>query len=134
MVDNLILNQIIENMVIIRKFLGALILFFNWIFTPKSLKREQDEQNEIDEKTTKLKLYQFKACPFCVKVRRAMKRMSLSIETRDAKNNDQYRKELESQGGAIKVPCLRIENEKGDFTWMYESSDIITYLEKEFMS
>jgi hypothetical protein len=35
------------------------------------------------------------------------------------------------QGGKIKVPCLRIE-ENGQTTWMYESKVIIDYLDKRF--
>ncbi|WP_141710024.1 glutathione S-transferase N-terminal domain-containing protein, partial [Vibrio splendidus] len=31
----------------------------------------------------------------------------------------------------VKVPCLRIEK-GGKTEWMYESSDIVTYLEKQF--
>ncbi|HAI96784.1 MAG TPA: glutaredoxin, partial [Methylococcaceae bacterium] len=34
-------------------------------------------------------------------------------------------------GGKLKVPCLRIE-EDGKVSWMYESSDIINYLEDRF--
>jgi len=47
------------------------------------------------------------------------------------KNNPTHRDELEQGGGKIKVPCLKIEKE-GQVTWMYESSDIVNYLEKEF--
>lgn len=119
-------------MFIIRKIVGSIILFFNWVFTPKGIDREESVQANINEQTSKLKLYQFNACPFCVKVRRSMKRMSLNIELRDAKNNQQFQQELETNGGRVKVPCLRIEGEKGDYTWMYESSDIIAYLEKQF--
>jgi len=64
-----------------------------------------------------------------VKVRRAIKRQGLSVETRDAKSNEQFRQELLEQGGKIKVPCLRIE-ENGQVTWLYESNDIIAYLDK----
>ncbi len=117
-------------MIIIRKFVGAIILFFNWVFTPRGIKREEKSQIQIDKKTSKLKLYQFNACPFCVKVRRSMKRMSLNIETRDAKNNEKYRQELQENGGRVKVPCLRIEDNEGKHTWMYESNDIIEYLSK----
>jgi glutathione S-transferase len=66
-----------------------------------------------------------------VKVRRAMKRQSVNIELRDAKNDPTHRADLEAGGGRIKVPCLRIEKD-GQVEWMYESSDIVTYLEKEF--
>ena len=119
-------------MAIIRKILGSIILFFNWLFTPKGVTREQEEQQKIDVSTEKLKLYQYNACPFCVKVRRAMKRMSLAIELRDIRANPEYKKELEQEGGRLMVPCLRIENEGGSYTWMYESSDIINYLSEKF--
>lgn len=66
-----------------------------------------------------------------MKVRRAMKRQSVNIELRDAKNDPTHRADLEAGGGRIKVPCLRIEKD-GQVEWMYESSDIVTYLEKEF--
>jgi glutaredoxin len=119
-------------MVIIRAILGALILFFNWVFTPKSIKREASEQTLIDVETKKLALYQYAACPFCVKVRRAMKRNALNIETRDAKRSEQFKEELLQGGGQLKVPCLRIEDDNGDVRWMFESGDIISYLEQRF--
>jgi glutaredoxin len=119
-------------MVIIRAILGALILFFNWVFTPKSIKREANEQALIDVETKKLVLYQYAACPFCVKVRRVMKRNALNIETRDAKRSEQFKEELLQGGGQLKVPCLRIEDDNGDVRWMFESGDIISYLEQRF--
>jgi glutaredoxin len=119
-------------MVIIRAILGALILFFNWVFTPKSIKREASEQALIDEQTKKLVLYQYAACPFCVKVRRTMTRNALNIETRDAKRSEQFKEELLQGGGQLKVPCLRIEDDNGEVRWMFESGDIISYLEQRF--
>lgn len=119
-------------MVVVRAILGALILFFNWVFTPKSIKREASEQAAINAQIEKLALYQYAACPFCVKVRRAMKRNGLNIETRDAKRSEQFKEELVKGGGQLKVPCLRIEEENGDVRWMYESGDIISYLEGRF--
>jgi len=119
-------------MVVIRWILGQLILLLNFVFSPKSIKRPADEQASIDAQTAELTLYQYLACPFCVKVRRTMKRHSLNIETRDAKRNDQFREELVQGGGTLKVPCLRIEEEGRDVRWMYESSDIINYLEQSF--
>ena len=118
-------------MQIIRWVLGRLILLFDWIFTPKGIKRDAELQAKIDQQTAGLSLYQYPACPFCVKVRRAMKRNSLNIKTVNAKTCEYSKKELESGGGKLKVPCLRIENNKGEVNWMYESSDIITYLENE---
>jgi len=119
-------------MVVVRAILGALILLLNWLFTPKSIKREANEQAAIDNQTSKLALYQYAACPFCVKVRRAMKRSGLNIETRDAKRSEKFKEELLQGGGQLKVPCLRIEEDNGDVRWMYESGDIIDYLEGRF--
>ncbi len=121
-------------MFIVRAILGALILFFNWVFTPKSIEREASEQALINAETRKLTLYQYAACPFCVKVRRAMKRSALNIETRDAKRNEKSKDELLEGGGQLKVPCLRIEDNNGDVRWMYESGDIISYLDQRFNS
>ncbi|MEH6589000.1 MAG: glutathione S-transferase N-terminal domain-containing protein [Halioglobus sp.] len=119
-------------MAVIRALLGSLILFFDWITTPRGIKRDATAQQVIDEKVGTLTLYQYKACPFCVKVRRAMKRQSLNIETRDAKRSEAAREELLAGGGLLKVPCLRIDDGQGETSWMYESSNIIRYLEQQF--
>ncbi|MCL6416174.1 glutaredoxin [Aestuariirhabdus sp. Z084] len=119
-------------MTLIRFLLGRIILALDFIFTPRSPKRSPEQQQLLDQQTAKLALYQFQACPFCVKVRRAIKRQGLHIQTRDAKGDSGYRSELEAEGGRIKVPCLRIETEQGDIRWMYESSEIISYLEQRF--
>jgi len=113
-----------------RLILGKLILLLNWVFTPRGVKRESALQAQIDQQTASLKLYQYAACPFCVKVRRAMKRQSLSIETRDVKRSDTARQELLAGGGDLKVPCLRIEDGLGQVAWMYESKAIIGYLDQ----
>jgi len=34
-------------------------------------------------------------------------------------------------GGKSQVPCLRIEDDKGEVRWMYESLEIIKYLKTE---
>ena len=117
-------------MKIIRWLLGRLILILNFIFAPKKLKRLVTEQQKIDQETQHLQLFQYQACPFCVKVRRAMRRNALNITLIDAKKIENKQK-LAEQGGQIKVPCLRIEK-NNEVTWMYESSDIISYLETRF--
>ncbi len=117
------------NMAVIRWILGRIILLLNFIFSPRSVKRTPEAQQVINERTQQLALYQFDACPFCVKVRRTMKRNSLNIELRNAKT-EPHRQTLLDGGGRVKVPCLRIEKE-GEVTWMYESNDIIQYLEQE---
>lgn len=119
-------------MQIIRWILGSLILTFDWLFTPKGMKRSPQAQAAVDEQTKNLTLYHYKACPFCVKVRRAMKRQSLTVETRDVKRSDAARAELLAGAADLKVPCLRIEDDNGDATWMVESGEIISYLQGRF--
>ena len=121
-------------MKVIHWILGSLILFFNWGFTPRSIKRDAKLQSSINAETEKLTLYQYKACPFCVKVRRAMKRNALNIQTTDAKRCEKSRDELVAGGGKLKVPCLKIEDAQGGQKWMYDSSEIISYLEGRFIN
>lgn len=115
----------------IRALLAIIILSLNWVFSPRSMKRDSETQKQIDQATQSLTLYQYKACPFCVKVRRSMKRSALNIETKDAKRCNTSKQELIEGGGQLKVPCLRI-TENGEERWMYESSDIINYLNQRF--
>ncbi len=119
-------------MKIVRIILGRLVLFFNWLTWPRAGKRSEEKQVEIELLLKNHALYEFHSCPFCVKVRRAMQRLNLSIELRDAKDDPVFRDELLQQGGKVKVPCLRIEQADGVVEWMYESNDIIAYLEKTF--
>jgi glutathione S-transferase len=66
-------------------------------------------------------------------VRRFLRRHTLNIETRDAKGDAQHREALLAGGGRIKVPCLRIDDEQGGSRWLYESSEIIRYLEQQYL-
>ena len=116
----------------IRLILGPVVLFIDFITTPRGIKRPAEEQQKIDQEVRNLALYQFKTCPFCIKVKRNNKRLSLNIETRDAQHNPTYREELLQGGGQIKVPCLKIVDEKGDDNWMYESDKIMQYLQDRF--
>ncbi|MEK9778570.1 MAG: glutathione S-transferase N-terminal domain-containing protein [Gammaproteobacteria bacterium] len=114
----------------VREGLGRLIILIDFIFSPKKQQRTESDQEKINEEVKSIKLYQFYACPFCIKTRRVIKRLNLPIETRNAQSG-QYRAELLAGGGEVKVPCLKIESEEG-VQWMYESTDIIQYLEKRF--
>ncbi len=119
-------------MKVVRWLLGRLILLFDALFTPKAAIRPGDAQSDVDAQTTKLKLYQYLACPFCVKTRRAIRRLGLNIETRDALRDPIHREELITQGGKAQVPCLQIVHEDGRVEWLYESGEIISYLQSRF--
>ncbi|WP_223524697.1 glutathione S-transferase N-terminal domain-containing protein [Pseudomonas sp. BF-RE-24] len=115
----------------LRVGLGQLIIFIDFITRPGKKQRPTEAQAQVEQAARSLTLYQFHACPFCVKPRRTLRRLNVPVALRDAKNNEQDRQALLEQGGRIKVPCLRIE-ENGETTWMYESKVIIDYLDKRF--
>jgi len=75
-------------------------------------------------------LYYFATCPFCIKVRMALWKMRLRIPLRNIHRHAKYKKQLEEGGGKLQVPCLRIEKEEDGVTWLYESDDIIRYLQE----
>ncbi|MFC3680560.1 glutaredoxin family protein [Bacterioplanoides pacificum] len=117
---------------ITRNVLGYSIAGLDLISRGKGQQRPAAEQADVDAQTANMALYQFTACPFCIKTRRAIHRLGLTIEKRNAMNNASARRELEQQGGKIKVPCLRITEAGKDDIWMYESGDIIAYLQQRF--
>lgn len=116
----------------LRLVLGPFILLWEMVTTPKGIVRPAEQQQEIDLQCRGLALYQFKTCPFCIKVRRVMRALSLNIELRDAQHDPQHRAALLQGGGQIKTPCLRITDVQGNSQWMYESDDIIRYLRQRF--
>lgn len=119
---------------LVRILLHPVMLLWELVTTPKGIVRNAAAQQRVDQQSRHLVLYQFKTCPFCIKVRREIKRLSLPIELRDAQKNQQNRAELLQSGGQIKVPCLKISDEHGQVRWMYESAEIIKYLHQRFAS
>ena len=116
----------------LRSILGPVLLLNEKLTAPKGIQRSQEEQQAIDLQTRHLALYQFRTCPFCIKVRRTIKALSLNIELRDAQRDQAHRADLKAATGQVKVPCLRITDDKGNDSWMLESSDIIQYLQQRF--
>jgi glutaredoxin len=116
---------------IIRLVLGSIIAFFDLITRGAKLKRSVEAQQMVEKKLKSLAIYQFKLCPFCIKTRRALHKLNLPIELFDAKNDVESRNKLLEHGRGIKVPCLRI-TEGNEVKWMYESNDIIRYLNNRF--
>ena len=117
---------------LIHAIVGPILLGLDRLTRPRGVVRTPEAQQRIDGKTGDLVMYQFLTCPFCIKTRRAIQRLSLDIETRDALKHAKSRTQLLEGGGKIKVPCLRITDEQGNVEWMYESDDIIAYLQTNF--
>jgi glutaredoxin len=113
----------------IRWPIGQLILLLNFIFSPRSPNRSDKQQGVIDAATKNLSLYQLPSCPFCVKVRRTIKREGLNIDLRNINGDNAFSQELTREGGKRKVPCLRIEKTDGEVQWLYESNDVVAHLQ-----
>ena len=77
-------------MFVIRWLIGRIILLLNFVFSPKGVQRSSEHQQALDIKTEHLSLYQLPACPFCVKVRRSLKRDGLNINLRNINKNENY--------------------------------------------
>ena len=116
----------------LRFILGYIIYALDWLTRPAIPKYSPEKRAELDAATSKMALYQFKLCPFCVKTRRKVRQLGLDIELRDARNDPEWNAELVNEGGKYQVPCLRITDETGKVKWLYESSEINSYLEQRF--
>ncbi len=116
-------------MTIARKLVGAVILATDKITSPTGPNRTEQEQALFDKKTSNITIYEMLACPYCVKVRREIKRLGLNINRLDVKQSVEAMENLVNGGGKFQVPCLKIQNDK-DIQWMYESDDIIDFLRK----
>lgn len=116
----------------LRNGLGCVVATVEQLTRPAKKKRSPEAQAEVEAQTSRMALYQFHGCPFCIKVRRTMHVLNLPIRTVDINKDAAAEQELISQGGKRTVPCLRIDHEDGTTQWMYESKDIINYLESNF--
>jgi glutaredoxin len=116
----------------LRLILTPFMLISEKLSTPTSVERSPEDQERVDRACENLALYQFSACPFCIKVRKEIARLGLSIETRDAQHDDHHREALSHGGGQVKVPCLLIAEADGSEQWLYESNAIKTLLQRRF--
>ncbi len=118
----------------VRVVLGPVMLLKETITRPKGLSRPQAAQENADQQCQSLVLYQYKTCPFCIKVRQEISRLSLKIHRIDAQHEGRDRLELQQGGGHAKVPCLKITDHAGNSQWLYDSTKIIAYLRGQFVS
>jgi glutaredoxin len=116
----------------LRVVLGPVMLLSEVLSRPAALKRATAQQVAVDQQCKDLVLYQFKTCPFCLKVRQEMHRLSLPIARKDAQHDEMNRAALLQGSGLTKVPCLRITDQSGKVQWMTDSGAIISYLRGRF--
>ena len=116
----------------LRTVLGPVMLLKENLTRPRGVVRVQAAQDAVNQQCKSLALYQFKTCPFCIKVRQEMSRLSLDIERIDAQHDGANRQALLNGGGKAKVPCLKITDKAGKTEWLYDSEKIIAYLRGRF--
>ncbi len=116
----------------LRLVLGPVMLLKERITQPKGVQRDAAAQAAVDVQCQSLALYQFNTCPFCIKVRQEMRRLSLPIDKRDAQHHVANRTELQQGSGATKVPCLKITEANGQVRWLQDSNAIVAHLRERF--
>ena len=116
----------------LRTVLGPFMLLKERLTQPSGVNREPMAQAAVDLQCQSMALYQFSTCPFCIKVRQEMRRLSLPIDKRDAQHNSANRDELLQGSGATKVPCLKITDSQGQAVWLQDSAAIVAYLRAHF--
>ena len=116
----------------LRVVLGPVMLLKEALTRPQGVVRTSAEQASVDAACRGLALYQYKTCPFCIKTRQEMRRLSLDIAKVDAQHAGPARTELLQGGGQTKVPCLKITDAAGSSRWLYDSEKIIAYLRSRF--
>ena len=83
----------------LRIILGPVMLLKEKLTRPKGIVRSEAAQQSADMQCQNLALYQYKTCPFCMKVRQEMTRLSLNIQRVDAQPPGADRDILTREGG-----------------------------------
>ena len=76
----------------------------------------------------KYALYYYDTCPFCQRVLQALPKVKVEVEKRNVMTNRAYSDQQYKATGRTTVPCLLIDD-NGKETWMYESADIVRFLQ-----
>ena len=116
----------------LRILMGPFMLLWEFVTRPKGLIRPPALQADVDQQCQDIVLYQYQTCPFCIKVRQEMRRLSLNIERLDAQADGKNRDDLIRGCGKARVPCLKITDPSGNSQWMTDSAKIIAYLRGRF--
>ena len=85
-------------------------------------------QSILHRMTEQYILYQYDSCPYCRRVRQLLDGVDVSVPMRDILLGREACIDLIRGGGKGTVPCLRIERDMGDVEWLYESADIVEYI------
>lgn len=93
--------------------------------------RTKEEFDLLERESRRMHLYIAHSCKESIGVQRCCNRLGLRVVKKDVQRVNAYRNELLNGGGEPRVPCLRVENEKGTH-WVYSSKAILEFLDKNF--
>lgn len=82
----------------------------------------------VVKKLEQLALYMRPSCPYCLKVQSFCDNQNLVVALKNIAEGE-HLEALMTGGGKRQVPCLKITTDDGVEFWMYESLDIINYLQ-----
>lgn len=74
--------------------------------------------------------YELPGCPFCAKVRTKLEALELEYDTIEVPRSHGDRTEVEEVSGQTGVPVINDDSQ--GITGMYESDDIVEYLEETY--
>ncbi|RQG98170.1 glutaredoxin family protein [Natrarchaeobius oligotrophus] len=75
-------------------------------------------------------MYELPGCPYCAKVRSKLDELDLEYDVIEVPRSHDERTEVEEVSGQTGVPV--ITDETNDVVGMYESADIVDYLEETY--
>jgi hypothetical protein len=109
--------------------IGKIIRPLENLFLPKN-KLSEFERKQKTERLQGCSLYHFQLSPYSFRVRKALAQSGAAIPMRDTLECDIAYGELMAGGKRDRVPCLRIEAPGKPTEWLYESKDIVAYLDQ----
>ena len=75
-------------------------------------------------------LYEVPGCPFCIRVQRKLEELDLEYDVVEVPRSHAARTEVKELSGQTGVPV--IDDEAQGVEGMYESADIVAYLEETY--
>jgi glutathione S-transferase len=98
------------------------------LFRMRGARTREGKENR-EQPAELIELYNFEASPYCRKVREALDELGLDAMVHNVAKNSARRPELVERGGTMMVPYLVDPNTDQA---MYESDDIVDYLESTY--
>ncbi|BBG28850.1 glutaredoxin family protein [Zymobacter palmae] len=114
---------------------AGMMLGMAWLATPAMaatpVTHDAKVQTAPIAKDAPLVLYYRDDCPYCWNVMSYLNDQHRELPMKEINSSEAISNELIIGGGKRQVPCLRIrENNGNKITWLYQSAEIIKYLDE----